>query len=265
MNKLFTVLIVCLVSGFSAKAQISLTLSGYTENFDIGTSTTASLPSGFKMSPAGASSPTWSNSGNFSAVSQGASSGSPSQGGRYNWGNGTSTSDRAIGFMTSGSYGSPNSIMADFTNNTGSTISSLELSYDYERYRINTAAASVSFYYSLDGSTWTLASAGNSGAFTTGSSSYTFSGGTVVSKSFTLTGLSIASGSDFYLRWSFETTGSNSQGIGLDNLSVSASAVPEPYHYGMALAAMLGIIVFLRCRKSSVFRDLSLGRDGSLK
>jgi len=72
-----------------------------TESFSIGTSTTASLPSNWKMSPAGTGSPTWSAVGNFTAVNQGASSGSPATGGRYNWGNGSATSDRAIGFMTS--------------------------------------------------------------------------------------------------------------------------------------------------------------------
>jgi hypothetical protein len=131
----------------------------------------------------------------------------------------TTTTDRAGGFMTSGSYASPNSIMFGFTNSLGSTISLLDLSFNYERYRINTSAASISLFTSTDGSTWTSASAGDSGAFSTGSSTYTFSGGTTVPKSLQL-GVNITNGSNFYLRWVFNTIGTNSQGLGLDDFTL---------------------------------------------
>lgn len=198
-----------------------------TQNFDgIGTSGTATLPSDWKMSAAGATSATWSAVGNFTAVSQGFSSGTPTAGGRYNWGNGTTTSDRAIGFMTSGGYASPNSIMVNYLNNNSQPITQLSVSFDIERYRINTANASVQFSYSLDGSTWTSIAAGDvaTSSLPTGTSSYTFSSGTIVSLSnVIISSLNITNGSDFYLKWNFNTTGSNSQGIGLDNVSVSAS------------------------------------------
>ena len=113
--------------------------------------------------------------------------------------------------------------MFGFTNNLGSTISGLSFSFDYERYRINTAAASVTFSSSTDGINWTVQSAGNSGAFTTGASAYNFASGTVVSKAPSLTGLTIAAGSSYYVKWVFDTTGANSQGIGLDNFSMSAT------------------------------------------
>ena len=125
--------------------------------------------------------------------------------------------------MTSGGYASPNGIMVSYVNNTGSTITSISLTFTYERYRINTAAASVAFFSSTDGSTWTAQTAGDSGAFATGSSSYTFSGGTTVSKTVTLTGLSIAAGSQIYFKWNFNTTGGNSQGLGVDDVSLTAT------------------------------------------
>jgi hypothetical protein len=176
-----------------------------------------------------------------------ASSGSPATGSRYNWGNGTTTSDRAPGFMTSGGYASPNSILVDYDNNTGATITQLNVSFDYERYRINTAAASVTFSYSLDGSTWIAASAGDSGAFATGASSYTFTTPGLVSKSFSITGLNLAVGDDIYFRWNFDTTGTNSQGLALDNVSVTA--VPEPAAAAF-LVVGIGMMFVLNRRKT---------------
>jgi hypothetical protein len=210
-----------------AQAQVSINGSAaVVENFNtLGASATAALPSGWKMSAAGAGTTAgYSTAANVTATTQ-AGSGSSTSGGRYNWGDGATATDRAIGFMTSGSYASPSGIMAQYQNNTGGTISTLILTFDIERYRINTAAAQVTFFSSTDGTTWTSQTSGDSGAFTTGSSSYTLTAPsqTVVSKTVTITGLSIASGSSIYFKWNFNTTGSNSQGLGLDNVSVTAT------------------------------------------
>jgi autotransporter-associated beta strand protein len=215
-----------LASHVAAVAQISvdatILTSGYTQNFDsMGTSGTATLPTGWKMTAAGAGTTAgWSTVGNLTAVSAQASSGSPTSGGRYNWG--SSTTDRAAGFMTSGSYASPNGLLFGLTNTTTNTITGLTLAFDYERYRINTAAASATFFSSTDGSTWSAVTAGDSGSFATGTSSYTFSDGTVVSKSgIAISSLNIGQNQSFYLKWNFSTTGSNSQGIGLDNFGAT--------------------------------------------
>jgi len=184
------------------------------ENFDgMGTTTTAALPSNWKMSPAGGgATATWTNASNFTAVSQGASSGTPTAGGRYNWGNSLNTTDRALGVMTSGTYASSNSIMAFFRNTNSLSIQSLTIGYTLERYRVNTAAASVNFSYSLDGTSWTAVSAGNIAAASlpTGTSAYNFnpSGspstantGVVTMSGITINGLGISNNANFYLRW----------------------------------------------------------------
>ena len=207
-------------------SQISISgTSAITQNFDLlGTSATAALPSGWKMSAAGAGTTAgYSTIGNLTAVNSQASSGSPATGGRYNWG--SSSSERAIGFMTSGSFDSPNSIMVAFKNSTGSTITGFSISFDYERYRINSAAASVTFSRSTNGSTWVIDTSGQSGSFATGSSSYSFPG-TTVQKSFSVGSLTLASDSLYYFKWNFNTTGGNSQGIGLDNFSLTATTAP---------------------------------------
>ena len=127
--------------------------------------------------------------------------------------------------MTSGGYASPNSVLFGFTNSTGNTITSLTLGFDFERYRINTAAAAITFFGSTDGINWTAVTSGDSGAFATGTSAYNFTTGTVVSKAPTISGLSLTVGSNYYLRWNFNTTGANSQGLGLDNFSLTATTV----------------------------------------
>ena len=177
--KLKLLLVTLLITAFSW-GQISIpNTTPVTENFDsMGVSATASLPSNWKFSAAGAAAPTWSAAGNFTAVTQQASSGSPTTGARYNWGN-ASTTDRSLGVMTSGGYASPNSIMAYYRNTNASAITQLSITYNLERYRINTAAASVQFYYSTDGSTWNAITAGDvaSTSLPTGTSAYSYTPG----------------------------------------------------------------------------------------
>jgi hypothetical protein len=194
-----------------------------TETFD-GMAATLNLPTGWKMG-ASTSSPTWSGAG--TVVTQQASSGSPTAGGTYNWG--SSASERAVGALTSGGFSSPNNLLVKIRNNTGSVLNALSVDYKAERYRINTAAASVSFFYSLDGTTWSSISDGDiaTSSFPTGPSAYTFTGGTTVTRSaITQTGLSVANGSYLYLRWNIDTVGSNSQGIGIDDISVTSLLGP---------------------------------------
>jgi hypothetical protein len=206
--------------------QIAITAlnSSVSENFNsLGANATANLPTSWKMSAAGAGvAAKYATTGNLIALTQQASTGSPSAGGRYNWG--STASERAIGFMTSGSYASPNAVITKFVNSTSQTISSLSISFDYERYRINSAAADASFFYSLDDNIWVSVTEGNSGAFSTGTNAYNFTSGTVISKSLTIANLSIPSSGSIYFKWVFNTTGSNSQGIGLDNFTLSAAS-----------------------------------------
>jgi hypothetical protein len=228
LRLLFASAIIAFLFSNNSNAQIAIpSATPVTQNFDgIGSTATASLPANWKFSPAGDSAPTYVNASNTTATTQAASAPSPVTAGRYNWGNGTTPTDRAIGIMTSGAWATPNSIMASYQNTSSVQINDLAISFDYERYRINSAAAQVTFFTSTDGTTWTARTAGDSGAFSTATSSYTFTGGTVVTKTFTLTAINIASGANLYLRWNFNTTGTNSQGLGLDNVSLTATLAP---------------------------------------
>jgi hypothetical protein len=200
------------------------------ENFNgIGAGTSASLPSNWKMSAAGLGAvANWTTATNVTVLSQAASNGTPATGGRYNWAT-TAGTDRAIGFMTDGAYASPNAILAYYRNTTGGTITTVNLSFDIERYRINTGNFSLSFFSSTDGTTWVVRSAGDiaTGTFLPGASAYTFSIPQTLSKKIIITGLNIPNNGDIYFRWVF-TNGTNSQGIGLDNVNVLAgSGTPD--------------------------------------
>jgi hypothetical protein len=196
-----------------------------TQNFNtIGSSATAALPANWKMSAAGnGAAATWATGSNITATTQAASSGTPVTGGAYNWATSTGT-DRAIGFMTDGAYTSANSIMAFYLNTTGSTITSVTIKFSIERYRTNTSPFTLSFFSSIDGSTWAARTAGDisSGGFATGTSSYSFATPQTIYRTVTITGLSIANNGAFYLRWLFTTGNTNSQGVALDDVSVFA-------------------------------------------
>ena len=201
------------------------------ENFNtIGSTATATLPSSWKMSSAGTgASSGYATGNNVTATTQAASSGTPTTGGRYNWAT-TPGTDRAIGFMSDAGYADGNAIFADYKNTTGATITSVNLSYSIERYRINTGSASVALFSSTDGIAWTARSAGDISAavFTPGASSYTFTSPQTVYKNITISGISIANNTDIYFRWVFTTGGTNSQGLGLDDVVLYAPpATPD--------------------------------------
>lgn len=198
--------------------------SPVSQNFD-GMGSNTALPSSWRMGEM-TTTPTWA--GGLTAVTQQASSGTPVTGGTYNWGT-TGGSERAVGAMTSGSFDSPNNLMANYRNTGGSNITAITISYTAERYRQNIAAASIQFYYSLNGSSWTSVSAGDIGSssFPTGTNTYYFgSPSPAIPVNFNITNLTLTPNSDFYIRWNINTTGSNSQGIGIDDVSVVATFEP---------------------------------------
>jgi hypothetical protein len=221
MRKIYLFLFSLLSAG-AVSAQVSLTNAApaYSQDFD-GMGATLNLPANWRIG-ASTTSPTWA--AGVSVVTQQASSGSPSAGGTYNFG--TSASERAIGAMTSNSFASPNNPMVAFVNGGTTNITSLTVSYDAERYRVNGAAASIQFFYSTNGTVWNAVTDGDIAAssFPTGSSVYNFTPGLTIPKTgIAISSLNIAPGSNFYLRWLINTTGSSSQGIAIDNISVTAT------------------------------------------
>ena len=195
------------------------------ENFNaIGATAGATLPAFWKMSSAGTGAASGYSTGtNVAVTTQAASAGTPTTGGRYNWAT-TAGTDRAIGFMSDAGYADGNAIFADYKNTTGTTVTSVTVSFNIERYRINTGTAFISLFYSTNGTTWTAATGGDisPAVFLPGAGSYTFTSPQTVYKKLTVGSLSIANNSDFFLRWVFTTGGTASQGLGLDDVILFA-------------------------------------------
>jgi hypothetical protein len=208
---------------------VSLTASGVaaTENFDTlsniaGSTTNTALPTGWYLTESGGG----ARDNEQYAVDTGAST----TGDTYSYGSAAST-DRALGALRSGTliplFG------ARVTNATGATITSLAISYTGEEWRLGTAARTdqLSFEYSLDATslgtgTWTGVPALN---FTTPDTAVTGAkNGNAVAdrtaRSSTITGLSIPSGSSFYIRWvDLDATGAD-DGLAVDDFSITATA-----------------------------------------
>ncbi|MES2797867.1 MAG: ExeM/NucH family extracellular endonuclease, partial [Bacteroidota bacterium] len=237
MTKLFTfskeslMTLLFLLVSFIGFGQLDISSLGnaFTQNFDgIGTSTTATLPVGFKIGT------DWSigttNTTRAAGTSGTGALNGTSAGGIYNFANGVtaSSTDRAIGILNSGSFTSPQSIVLAITNNSGSTITSLNINFDYEKYRTGTRAFNWTFFHG--------SAATPSGSETAGDQSYgadlanaVVNPPTTISKVVSLTGLSIPSGSNYYFKWTLTGVGgsSNGQGIGIDNFSITASGVVQ--------------------------------------
>ncbi len=209
----------------SSPTPISLTTIGsaYTQDFDslASTGTSSTLPTGWVFLESG--------SGGNSTYTAGTGSGTG--GDTYSFGvSGTNpASDRALGTLLSGSLVS--TIGATFTNNTASTISSLDIAYRGELWRLGTASRTdeLDFQYSTDATslnsgTWTGISALNFVTPNTAGSAGARDGnasGNFTSVSSSISGLSIANGNSFWIRWlDFDASGSD-DGLALDDISLT--------------------------------------------
>ena len=205
-------------------------VSLYSQNFDsMTTSSTASLPTDWLF--AGAS-PTYTGTTTAETTKSAGTSGTgvvsgTSSGGAYEWVNGVlaSGTDKAIGFLTSGSYSSPRSILFKWTNSTGYNRTTTDVAWDYEKYRSGSRQFDWTFFSSTDGTTWNSVALGNQSYSADANNTTVSSPPTTISKSVTVTE-SVNNGSSLYLRWTY--TGllgsTNAQGLGVDNFTI----VPAP-------------------------------------
>lgn len=165
-----------------------------------------------------------------------ANDGSSNAGNLYSYGTGTAT-DRALGSLGSGNAAIGNLFWGiRLTNNTGSTITSLDVSYVGEQWRNSAAAAqTISFSY-LVGSptvTGTLAEFQSAGVavaaldFTspiTGGTAIALNGNLAanrVARSATISGLNIPNGTEIMLRWSDPDHTGADHGLSIDDFSVT--------------------------------------------
>jgi predicted extracellular nuclease len=206
---------------------VSLTTLGaaVTENFDTlantaGSTTNATLPAGWYITETGGG----ARDNEQYAVDTGGST----TGDIYSYGAAAST-DRALGALRSGTliplFG------AKFTNNTGSTITSLDISYAGEEWRLGTAARTdrIDFQIStnatdLSTGTYTDVDAldfTTPNTVTAGAKDGNAAGNrTVVTSS--ISGLSIANGATFFIRWTDLDASGADDGLSVDNFNITA-------------------------------------------
>ena len=208
---------------------ISLAGGTYTQNFDTLSNTAATTTNSLTI-------PDWymteSGGGARDNELYAVDTGGSGTGDTYSYGS-TSATDRALGGLQSGTliplFG------AQFTNDTGATITSLAISYYGEEWRLGTAARTdqIDFQLSLDATslvtgTWTDY---NSLDFVTPVIATTGAkdGNAAANRtlvSYTITGLSIANGATFWIRWSdFNASGAD-DGLAVDDFSITPNGAP---------------------------------------
>jgi DNA/RNA endonuclease G (NUC1)/fibronectin type 3 domain-containing protein len=213
---------------------ISLTTLGtaVTENFDTlsntaGSTTNTSLPTGWYITETGGG----ARDNEQYAVDTGGST----TGDIYSYGAAAAT-DRALGQLRSGTliplFG------AKFTNNTGATITSLDVSYTGEQWRFggvhSTVAERVDFQYSVNATdlstgTYLDANALDFNPPVTAGTAGALDGNAAANRtaiSSTITGLSIPAGATFFIRFSdVDATGAD-DGLAVDNVSLTPQGAP---------------------------------------
>ncbi len=280
--KKHTLLILLLFLITRAGAQISINSVGtaYTENFNsLGNNAITSLPSGWKFGTG--VTPTYANVGNYTSTSEtGGTTGAgalsqTSNGGTYNYGNGTNgtSTDRSVGFIASAGYTGQRHIMLQVINNSCNTISQLDVSFNYEKYRNGILSYEWDFFGSTNGTTWT--------ALTTGDITYAANGENITvhnppisnATSVSITGLNITGAASYYLRWTYRDnslTYQNAMALGLDDFSITASgsacvapAIPTVQASGLTISNVNSTSMTLNWTRGNGSRCLVIARQGS--
>jgi uncharacterized repeat protein (TIGR01451 family) len=212
---------------------VSLTTLGsaYTQNFDTLSNTAGSTTNNLTI-------PGWfmteSGGGARDNEQYAVDTGGSTTGDTYSYGAAGST-ERALGQLRSGTliplFG------ACFTNNTGSTITSLAVAYNGEEWRLGTAGRTdqMNFEYSLNATdlvtgTWTNVAALNfvtPDTATTGAKNGNAAADRTALSS-TVTSLSIANGATFWIRWNDTDATGADDGLAVDDFSLTPQSVVPP-------------------------------------
>ncbi|UXI66242.1 hypothetical protein N4264_15955 [Tahibacter amnicola] len=231
--------IAVLLSSGGAHAQVSLTTMGvpYTQSFD-------TLPaSGSATWTNNSTVPGWFHARTGTGTTIVANDGSSNAGNLYSYGTGTAT-DRALGALGSGNAAIGNLFWGvRLQNNTGATITALDVSFVGEQWRNSAAAAqTVAFSYlvgspTVTGSLAEFQSAGTAVAALdfpspiTGGAAGALNGNLAanqVTVTSTISGLSIPNGTEVMLRWSDPDHTGADHGLSIDSFAVTPQGVTLP-------------------------------------
>lgn len=214
-----------------AVAQVSITSFGTPVSQDFNSLVSAGnsgvVPPGWAFAEGGPGANTTYTAGN----------GSSNAGDSYSFGS-TGSSDRALGTVLSGNMNL--TFGGSFVNNTGGPIEALQIGFVGEEWRLGNQgrADRIDFQYSLDATslatgTWTDVNALDFSTPNTAAAVGALDGnapGNFTAVSGAITGLAIANGATFWIRWvDFNAQGSD-DGLAVDNLTVTAESTLTPAH-----------------------------------
>ncbi|MFY7861644.1 MAG: hypothetical protein ACOVP5_05405, partial [Chitinophagales bacterium] len=232
------VFVFSLFSNLSSFGQINISSTGasYSEGFNgLGASSTAALPTNWKVQN-NTTTTQWTGmafSSGLGAVTFAAGNSAPSTGGIYRFNANNSTTESALGGLSSGSSGKTVVFMAEFINSGTLAISSLDIAYNVEKYRNGTNAPgfSIELFYSTNGTSWISCGSGFTTSFPADANNNGFSpapGSSVAVSSTYTPSTSVSAGGSFFLAWRYSvtsgTTTSNAQALGFDDVVVTAQA-----------------------------------------
>lgn len=240
------------VSFYPAHAAVILSNPAYTQDFDSLASTgfSSALPAGWAIAEGGANADANYRAGN----------GSSNTGDTYSFG-AVGSGERALGGLASGNlipvYG------VQFTNNLGSTITALDISYFGELWRAGTAnnLNTLSFAYSLDATSLTsgtyIAFSALNYAITPGGSNNSARDGNANRTAINaiISGLNIDQGQSIFLRWTGTNAAGNDHGLAIDDFALNATTVPEVSTWAMLIAGFGMIGAAARRRRTFAVRS----------
>ena len=226
------------------------------------------------------------NTGSAADGNYRAGTGSDNAGDSYSYGAAANT-ERALGSLWSSSVNP--SLGAQFTNNTGSTITSLDVAYTGEMWRAGVAGRLVADR--LDFQLSTNATSLTTGTWTDYNSldfnSPTLNVGTAgalngndaanrTALSFSITGVSIANGASFWVRWvDTDVTGGADDGLAVDDFSITphggvvdnpptvTSTTPANSATNVALAADVSVTFSEAVTVSGAWYTISCASSGA--
>ncbi|HOY42757.1 MAG TPA: hypothetical protein PLX60_12885, partial [Chitinophagales bacterium] len=228
MNKRITLLgLLMCFAVFSIKAQVSVTSISqtYTQDFN----SLASTGSTSSLLPTG-----WNVSRNSYTIGNGSST----TGSVYSYGS-TSSTERALGTLPSNNY-NPVLFGCKFVNNTGGEITGLNISYMGEMWRLGANGSPLDTLYfqyttenvdSIFNGNWTdvaslhFITPDSTGALNARDGNATNNQRFISSS---VTGLSIANGATFWIRWQDKNSLGSDDGLSVDSLKVTFSNVVLP-------------------------------------
>ena len=161
------------------------------------------------------------------------------------------TGDYALGFQPRGRYFTPGSMTLRIQNNTGGTITSLDMFHNL--YVLNDTNRSTDFSFERSANNSTFTTVANY------TSTLASSGAPVewlqLQLDVTFTDVSIAPGDFYYFRWSTDDGSGSGQfrdQFAIDNITMNAEVIPEPSTYVLILGfASLALVLWKRSRRKA--------------